>query len=106
MFRGQLRWPDAIGNLQTTISIHEAQARRDPASEQYLNSQPDLYATLADCFAAAGQRTSAITAVQTAINRFGQIEAGCPLVPEEEETRRSYAARLSDWQAASIHASN
>lgn len=100
VYMGRKRWIDAIENIQSTITTYAGQARRDPGNQVYVNEQPSLYAMLADCLAASGQRAAAVTAMQDAIGGFRDIEARCPLVPEEEKVRRGHLAKLAALQSS------
>jgi tetratricopeptide (TPR) repeat protein/tRNA A-37 threonylcarbamoyl transferase component Bud32 len=98
VYIGQKHWASAIEALRSAISIDETQARRDPGNQLFINEQPNLYATLADCLEAEGQRAQAVAAMQNAIARFHDIEAKRPLIPEESEKRSGHLAKLAAWQ--------
>ena len=99
VFAAQKKWPEAIASYTAVISIYESQRLRDPKNESLLSDQPDLYAKLADGYAAVGDRANAVRAMNTAIERTRELEARRPLVHDEEQGRQSNLAKLSEWAA-------
>jgi tetratricopeptide (TPR) repeat protein/tRNA A-37 threonylcarbamoyl transferase component Bud32 len=94
----QKQWSDAIASYRAVISIFESQRARDPKNESLLAEQPSLYARLADCYSATGQKAEAIQALRTALDRTSEIEARRPLFREEQESRQASLEKLSAWR--------
>src|SRR5262249_21212467 len=91
-------WEKAIPAFARLISIFESQNKRDPKNEFFLNMQPDLYASLAECYQGARRRDAAVQALRTALDRLGEIESRRPLTRDEAEQRKSHIARLAEWE--------
>jgi len=96
-FKGQGSWKEAIGGYLSALAVYESEHKRDPKDETLLNELPELYADLADCYAAAGDLSSAVQAARTALARYGEIEAARPLVEEEQKEKGSTLERLAQW---------
>src|SRR5262249_10281539 len=95
VFKRQGNWKDAISSLSSAVAIYEDVRKRDPKDETLLNEQPALYATLADCYEAAGEASAAIRAARTALQRYQEIEAARALVLDEQTERSRILAKLA-----------
>ena len=94
-FKGQKIWKEAITAYASAIAVYESEHKHDPKDETLLNEQPELYADLADCYAAAGDLNAAAQADRTALDRYREIEAGRPLVEDEQKERSSTLQKLA-----------
>ena len=79
----------------SALAIYESEHQKDPKDETPLNEQPELYADLADCYAAAGDASAAAQAARTVLERYREIEAARPLVEEEQKQRSSTIEKLA-----------
>ena len=93
----QKHWDRAIPALTGMISIFESQRKRDPKNELYLSSQPSIYTRLAECYAESGRWDQAVSAMHHAMDRLEEIQLQRPLVQDEEEQRKTTAAKLAEW---------
>jgi len=94
-FKGQEIWKEAIAAYLSALSAYESEHKRNPKDETLLNEQPELYADLADCYAAAGDASAAAQADRTVLELYREIEAARPLVDEEQKGRSSTLEKLA-----------
>ncbi len=98
LFAARKQWDEAIAAYIALISIFDSQIKRDPNNQRFLNEQPAFYNSLADCYEAAGQRQSAVKALENALARYSQIEEHRALGNNEKQERAGYLTKLSAWQ--------
>ena len=96
-FQHQGSWKEAIASFSSAIAVFEEERKREPKNETLLNDEPELYAKLADCYAATGESSSAAQAARTALERYGEIEAARPLVEQEQAGRSGIREKLARW---------
>ena len=98
VFVARQQWNEAIVDFTTLIKIFDSQMKRDPNNQRFLNEQPAFYESLANCYESAGQHGEAVKALQTALDRYHQIEERRALGALEQAARTAYQAKLITWQ--------
>ncbi len=96
-FQRQGSWMNAAAGFSSAAAIYEQEHKRDPKDATFLNEQPEVYARLADCYAAAGESSAAAQSARTALERYQEIESERPLVDEEQTERSSTLLKLARW---------
>jgi eukaryotic-like serine/threonine-protein kinase len=96
-FAAQLRWNEAAAAFEKLIAMYEPLVARDPKNDNYLSDRPHFYVRLADSYAAVSRWDAAVTAMQTALQRFHEIETNRPLIKAEEAERGDAGVKLAKW---------
>ncbi len=98
VYRAQKLWPNAIREVRTSITAHDAIAQRDPENQEPLSEAAADYILLARCFVESGQRQDGLSAVNTAMDRYASITSRRALDPVEERGRTEALTLLADWK--------
>lgn len=97
LFFARAQWPQAIETYVQAVALMERMHREIPDNDSYINDQPALFASLARSYENAGQRPDALRAMNTALQRFRELEAKRALVAGEVEEKQSAQAALAQW---------
>jgi tetratricopeptide (TPR) repeat protein/predicted Ser/Thr protein kinase len=92
------RWQEAIAEMKSNAAAYEDLARRNPGDPLFVQSQPPIYAKLADCYAGAGERENARKAMQAALDVYAALERKRALSAGEKLSRDQARAKLDSWQ--------
>jgi serine/threonine protein kinase len=91
-------WEQAAAAWTELIAFAEAQLKLDPANLRFLEEEPDLYAGLANCYAAQGQQALATSTMQSALDRYRTLESRRTLSDEEETRKSGVLSTLATWK--------
>jgi tetratricopeptide (TPR) repeat protein len=98
VFKAQKLWPNAIGEVRTSIAADDAIALRDPENQKPLSEAAADYILLARCLVESGRRQDSLSAVNTAMDRYAAITSRRALDPVEERRRAEAQTLLARSQ--------